>query len=164
MTRPTILSAYTSLAGSDEPRRVFFIGDTLQWNIVHTYDDVALAAQPYEVSLFLRRHRESAFYDNGDDFEVIWRVQRNLFANFQSAFPVTLTWINVPEIPHVSPDRRLSYPDRRRAVLGLGTDDWSFLFEEGYWSLTAVVELRESLEFDLNDLWHYRIARYRGPI
>jgi hypothetical protein len=169
---PVILDAYTSSTTSDQPKKVFFIGDSIQWNVVHEAGAPELIGQPYQLHFIMQRYRQPLIASEADtrpaDFELIVPLQRTILYERADLWEATVEWFDWPSIPDLGPSLDFG-PNwgRRRLVEHIAYERLDLLFSPGFWKFTAILESRADAaygEFDVLAGWHYQILGYRGPI
>ncbi|MFO0612655.1 MAG: hypothetical protein U0414_08715 [Polyangiaceae bacterium] len=150
---PTILDVFTSEKGSDVPKKVFFLGESVQWNVIHRVSPFVKV--PKTVTVHLHKIGLGAFSDEPSHTDVVFPVETVLFST--SKYKFETTW-NSWSIPALGPFNPIVGPASRTALVeGVKDGKFNLLSHPGFWKMTAIVQIESNIDhpFDLVNEWHY---------
>lgn len=160
--KPMILDVYTSAKNSKEKKTVFRVGQSIQWNVVHTnlrtFQRVgrpnlpSIVGQPIRIRYFIQHYGRILFISIITIDVVIrhhefWKINTSYRAEFQK------DWVWIDPIPHV--DLPVleggdvgfgDLPDSRERIFREIGQIWdsepdSVFLPSGFWKFQAFVEM-----------------------
>ncbi len=151
---PVILEVFTSAAGSRTPKKVFFPGDTLRFNIAHTMiPDHEVVT--FEADFRIRRLSPVKSADEAEDFDIVYHPMVIL-----DRYAYDHTWLShVTSLTKIHP---LAPPADLR---GTRTELVDYLVSQsmwavhGYWEFTGIIQFPDVIgrPFSLMSHWYYSI-------
>lgn len=160
---PKIIDIFTSAKDSFTPKKTFFPGDTIQWNIVHAIQpdtpDVSYAV------LFLFRHY--AGYGTSKewqglkkwDLELVYHPMNILSSGrFTYEYPAMITFVSLPyPLPDIGTGINIS---GTRAEIVNEFLSWKVSTWPWYQQFTAIVSLPDvtGRPYDLRSDWNYYVV------
>lgn len=167
--QPLVLDIYTSSKESPSVRKnMFYPGESLQFNAIHTTVDGFPEGEQYRIYWNLE------FYDNawtfeehdvaGGDFEVIHRPLINTWATFNYHFPVTHNWWWFDSIPTLPEDPPLLSGTKGEVLESIVDGSaGQQIFYHGLWTMKVFIRLLlDDLEIQLSckGEWCYGISKF----
>ncbi|MCP4363901.1 MAG: hypothetical protein GY800_01165 [Planctomycetes bacterium] len=159
---PTIIDIFTSPAESTQRKKLFGVGESIQWNIVHTISPDSQSGAPFKAFWILRRHKKAGFLSDDIAFDTIFTP--SVVRYHDSAYnPSGMNRTRWTYDSIFEPTVEFDNLTREQSINKILYDRSVSVFIPGVWEFTAVVELTGSEvtdegRFDVLGGWHYRIG------
>lgn len=155
--KPRVLEVFTSAKGSSEPKNVFFVGESIQWNIIHRVDPF-IKKVPFNRTVFLQRIGLGSFADDKQHAESVFPIETSRSTNTTYQFQATWSRWWLDAIPVFSGAIGPALPSQ--IVDGIARGQFGLIAHPGIWKMTGIVTIRSNVErdFSLLDGWSYEIV------
>ena len=151
---PVILEVFTSAARSRTPKKVFFPGDTLRFNIAHTMIP-GHEVVTFEADFRIRRLKPVKSADDRGDFDIVFHPMIILgrYA-YDHTWPSHVTYLTKTHPLYPPEDVRGSRTEVVEFVVSQSM--WAV---HGYWEFTGIIQFPDvtGRPFSLMSQWYYSI-------